>query len=97
MPDSRIEVSVADLAKLLTIWLTVIGQRRPALIRDLWTRRGEQRDEAKRGHARQELARYLAEQIRMSGHEVTRRATAGDEVRARAAEAGTGPGSDRRR
>ncbi|WP_129791074.1 hypothetical protein [Sphingosinicella sp. CPCC 101087] len=78
MSDSRITVSVDELSKSIAIWLTVVGQRRPGLLRDLWTRTGEARDQVKREHARHELARYLAEKLAMSGHEVTRQATGND-------------------
>jgi len=78
MPESRITVTTEELAKSLAIWLSVVGQRRAALIRDLWTRKDERSDQANRDHARHELARYLAEQLRISGHEVTRCATASD-------------------
>ncbi len=80
MDESRISITTEDLAKVLAIWLRVIGQRRAALVRDLWTRRDEPPDQAKREHARHELARYLAEQMRLSGYEVTRRATASDQA-----------------
>ena len=79
MGDSpRISIGTDDLAKALAIWLSVVGQRRPALVRDLWTRRDEQADQARRANTRHELARYLAEQMRLSGYAVTRRATAAD-------------------
>ena len=90
MSDSRISMATEELAKALAIWLTVVGQRRPALVRDLWTRRDERADQGKREHARHELARYLAEQMRLSGYEVTRQATASDRTWA----AATGDGCD---
>lgn len=39
MAESRIIISTADLIKTFNIWLSVIRQRRPDMIRDLWTRR----------------------------------------------------------
>lgn len=72
MDEPRIVVGTDDLMKTIHIWLTVIGQRRPALIRDLWTRRGEQYDCEKQEHARRELARCLAENFKTAKHEVTR-------------------------
>src|SRR5688500_5340909 len=88
MADSRISIATEELAKAMGIWLTVVGQRRPALVRDLWTRRDEPADQAKREHARHELARYLAEQMRLSGYEVTRPATASDQAWAGASDGG---------
>jgi hypothetical protein len=87
MSDSRrISIATTELAKTLAIWLSVVGQRRPALLRDLWTRRDERADQSKREQARHELAHYLAEQMRLSGYEVTRRATASDLAWAAASE-----------
>jgi hypothetical protein len=81
MPESRHIVDVPELAKNLRIWLSVLSQRRASLLRDLWTRRGEEYDSTKIEHARHELARYLAEKILYS-HELTRAAHAMDEVEA---------------
>ena len=93
MSEPRVVMSTDDLAKALAIWLTVVGQRRASLVRDLWTRRDERPDQAKREHARHELARYLAEQMRLSGFVVTRKATASDRTWA-AASAGEVGGGD---
>ena len=82
MPESRHIVEVPELAQNLRIWLSVLSQRRASLLRDLWTRRGEDYDATKIEHARHELARYLAEKILYS-HELTRAAHAMDEVNAR--------------
>ena len=85
MPESRISIDIAELRRNIVIWLKVLGQRRAGLLRDLWSRRGEEYDAAKVEHARRELARYLAEKILYS-HELTRRATRieldGEEYRA---------------
>ena len=90
MSESRHIVDIAELEKNLRIWMSVLSQRRPSLIRDLWTRRGEDYDATKIEHARHELARYLAEKILFS-HELTRAEHAMDRVdaenRARAAAA----------
>lgn len=79
MPDSRHVVDVLELEKNLRIWFSVLAQRRASLLRDLWTRRGEEYDATKIEHARHELARYLAEKILFS-HELTRPAHAMDAV-----------------
>jgi hypothetical protein len=71
MSDSRHVVDVPELEKLLRIWFSVLTQRRASLLRDLWTRRGEEYDARKIDHARHELARYLAEKI-LCSHELTR-------------------------
>lgn len=68
----KIRVSTDELAKTFRIWLTVVGQRRPSLLRDLWTRRGEDHDRDKIQHARHELARTLAENLERSRWEVVR-------------------------
>ncbi|WP_114951531.1 hypothetical protein [Sphingosinicella terrae] len=81
MGESRTSLSTEELAKTLVIWLKVLGQRRSAVLRDLWTRRDERPDQTKREHAQLELARYLAEQMRLSGYEVTRKATQLDAYR----------------
>lgn len=75
MPESqRITVTLAELATNIRIWLVVFGQRRPAVLRDLWTRRGEEYDRAKIEHARTELANHLAGRILYGSHELTREA-----------------------
>jgi hypothetical protein len=79
MPDSRVAVSTDELARTIAIWLTVLGQRRPSVLRDLWTRR-EGCDGARQDHARHELARYLAEKMTTARHEVTRRETSYDRL-----------------
>jgi hypothetical protein len=79
MPESRITVEVPELEKNLLIWFSVLAQRRPSLLRDLWTRRGEEYDATKIEHARHELASYLAAKI-LYAHELTRAAVPMDEV-----------------
>lgn len=77
MPDSpRVAVTVDELARNIRIWLAVLGQRRPSLLRDLWTRRGEDHDGPKIEHARHEFARHLADRILNGSHELTRDAVA---------------------
>ena len=82
MPESRVTVEMPELEKNLLIWFTLLAQRRPSLLRDLWTRRGEDFDPAKIEHARHELARFLAEKILNGGHRLTRDAVALDGVHA---------------
>ena len=89
MSDSRHTVDVSELETNLRIWFAVLSQRRASLLRDLWTRRGEEYDATRIDHARHELARYLAEKILHGGHELTRPTQAMDAVAAadRAAQA----------
>ena len=79
MTDSRHIIDIPELERNLRIWLSVISQRRASVLRDLWTRRGEDYDATRIEHARHELARYLAEKLLYS-HELTRPANAMDEV-----------------
>ena len=81
MPESHIEVEIAELEKNIAIWLAVLSQRRPSLVRDLWTRRGEDHDATRIGHARHELACHLAEKI-LYVYALTRPAVAMDAVHA---------------
>lgn len=80
MPDSRVIVGVPELEKNLRIWFSVLAQRRPSLLRDLWTRRGEEYDATKIEHARHELARFLAEKILYGSHQLMRDAVPQDAV-----------------
>ena len=68
----RIIIARADLETSLTVWLATAGIDRPAVIRDMWTRKDEQRDQVRRDAARRGLAAYLAEHIVMAKWEVTR-------------------------
>jgi hypothetical protein len=81
MPESRHIVDLAEIEKNIVIWLAVPSQRRPSLVRDLWTRRGEDHDATRIGHARHELARYLAGKIDYV-YELTRPEGAMDQVHA---------------
>lgn len=79
MPESpRVTVSIAELATNLRIWLVVLGQRRPDMLRNLWTRRGEDYDREKIERARHDLSTHLAEKILYS-HELTRPALSEDD------------------
>jgi len=72
MPESRTKVSVAELTTNISIWLAVAAQRQAWMLRDLWTRRGEEYDADKIRHARSELSRHLAERVLNGDHELTR-------------------------
>jgi hypothetical protein len=78
--DNRIDIQTDELTKTLNIWLSIVGQRRPSLLRDLWTRRGEDYDAQRIQHARHELARFLAEQFRISKWTVARPETMHDRL-----------------
>jgi hypothetical protein len=80
MSESRVIVELPELERNLLIWFTLLAQRRPSLLRDLWTRRGEDHDRAKIEHARHELARFLAERVLYGSHELTRAAVPMDAV-----------------
>jgi hypothetical protein len=80
----KIRVSTAELAKVFVIWLIVIGQRRADILRDLWTRRGDEHDAAKIMRARGELARELSERLALANWDVMREETTQDIIRAKA-------------
>lgn len=80
MAESRVIVSTADLIKTFNIWLSVIRQRRPDMIRDLWTRRGEDYDGEKIRTAQRELARELAERLHTAKWQVSREPTSQDAI-----------------
>jgi len=90
----RIRVTVDELARNIRIWLTVLGQRRPNLLRDLWTRRGEDYDGPKIDHARTELAKDLAGRILNGGHELTRDATPSEAMGVVLTPAGRAPAAE---
>jgi hypothetical protein len=76
--DNRVDLTTDELATTLNIWLTIVGQRRPSLLRDLWTRKGEDHNAQRIHGARRELARFLAERMAVSGWAVTRQRTLHD-------------------
>jgi hypothetical protein len=88
--DKRIDVTTEALTRTLIIWLTAAGQRRPSLLRDLWTRRGEEHDAQRIQHARHELARFLAEQFRTAKWRVVRAETMHDRLFAGVDQVGPG-------
>ncbi len=69
---ARIRVTREELAKTLSVWLAVVGIKDPWILRDLSTRRGEPKDNAKRDLARRALADHLAHKFDESKHDVTR-------------------------
>ncbi len=69
---ARIRVTREELAKTLSVWLAVVGIKDPWILRDLSTRRGEAKDNAKRDLARRALADHLARKFDESKHDVTR-------------------------
>lgn len=81
MPTIR--VTPAELALTLRIWLTVIGQRRPDILRNLWTRRGEDYDREKIEFARTELARTIVENLERAHWQVMREETMHDRLHGR--------------
>ena len=89
-----IPVQTAELARTFRIWLTVLAQRRPALLRDLWTRRGEDADRLKLDHARSELARELAERLAVNKWEVTREPTPQEQLGGEPLRAGRAASAD---
>jgi hypothetical protein len=76
----RITLTRDEVAHTLAIWLAVAGQKHPHMIRDLWTRKDEYADDAKRQLARRSLAEFLAAKLEIAKHEVTREATAQEQV-----------------
>jgi hypothetical protein len=74
----KIRVSTDELAKSFRIWLTVIAQRQPSILRELWTRKGEQIDRQKIDFARGQLAKTLAENLERSNWHVVREETTHD-------------------
>jgi hypothetical protein len=78
MPESpRVLVTAAELASNIRFWIAVLGQRRPSILRDLWTRRGEEYDGPRIERARRDLAEHLAEKI-LYAAELTRAAQCQD-------------------
>lgn len=68
----RITLTRDEVAHTLAIWLAVAGQKHPHMIRDLWTRKDEYADDAKRQLARRSLADFLAAKLEIAKHQVTR-------------------------
>ena len=81
MAESRIIIERAELEKNLRIYLAVAGQKHPHLVRDLWTRRGEEYDGPKIERARGQFAAFIAERI-CRAYELTRPMDSLDEIAA---------------
>jgi hypothetical protein len=75
---SKIRVPTDELAKSFRIWLNVIAQRQPSILRDLWTRKGEQKDSEKIAFARDRLAKTLADNLALARWQVMRNETMHD-------------------
>ena len=76
----QICVSPAELAQTFRIWLRVLRQRRPDILRELWRRGSEPRDQQKEVFACAELAREITERLQINKWEVTREATPQEEM-----------------
>jgi len=89
MSESRIIIERAELEKNLRIYVNVLGQKHPHVIRDLWTRRGEEYDSAKIERAREQFAAFVGERL-YRAYEMTRPMDNMDEIAAynRTVEAG---------
>jgi hypothetical protein len=74
-----IRVEAAELEKALRIWLTIMAQRQPSLIRDLWTRRGDEYDAEKINRTRREFARVLTQRFLTANWDIMRSETPRDE------------------
>lgn len=68
----KIRVGTADLAQTFKIWLTVIGQRRPDILRHLVTHKGETQNPERVNFAKAELARELSERLNRNQWHVMR-------------------------
>jgi hypothetical protein len=71
MPESRIIIDREELEKNLRIYLNVLGQKHPHVVRDLWTRRGEEYDRNKIERAREQFAAFVGERL-YRAYEMTR-------------------------
>jgi hypothetical protein len=76
----KIRISPDELAKSFRIWLAIIAQRQPSILRDLWTQKGERIDREKIDFARGRLAKILAENLERSRWEVMREETMRDRM-----------------
>jgi len=74
-----IRVEKEQLEQTFRLWLTIIGQRQPSLLRELWSRRGDEYDHEKLERTRQEFARVLTRFV-TAGWEIMREETAQDSI-----------------
>ena len=65
-------VTAAEIETDIAVWLATAGVDRAGMIRDLWTRKDETHDQAKRQAARRALASYLAQKIAMARWQIAR-------------------------
>lgn len=77
MPTIR--VTPAELEQTLRLWLRIIGQRQPNLLRDIWSRRGDEYDATKIERAKRKFARVLTQRFLTAGWDVMRPETSSDE------------------
>jgi hypothetical protein len=81
MSESRVVVEREELETNLRIYLSVLGQKHPHVVRDLWTRRGEEYDRDKIQRAREQFATFVGERL-YRAYEMTRLMGNMDEVAA---------------
>lgn len=75
-----IRVTPEQLELTFRLWLRIIGQRQPSLLRDLWSRRGDEYDAEKIERAKREFARVLTQRFLTANWEVMREETAQDHL-----------------
>ena len=78
--ETQIVVTPDELEMTFRLWLKIIGQRQPFLLRDLWTRRGDEYDADKIERARREFARVLTQRFLTADWQVWRLETAQDHI-----------------
>ena len=76
----QIRVEPRELEQAIHIWLKIIGQRQPSLLRDLWSRRGDEYDSDKLERTRAEFARTLAQRFLTAKWDVLREETMHDAI-----------------
>lgn len=69
---ATIRVTDEELQQTFLLWLRIIGQRQPHLLRDIWSRRGDEYDAAKIEKAKREFARVLTQRFLTAGWDVMR-------------------------
>lgn len=77
---ATIRVTPEELEQAFQLWLIIMGQRQPSLLRDLWTRKGDEYDAPKLERTRREFARVLTQRFLTAGWEVMRDETMHDVI-----------------
>jgi hypothetical protein len=77
---ATIRVTPDQLELTFRLWLKIIGQRQPSLVRDLWTRKGDEYDKDKLERTRREFARVLTQRFLTAGWDIMREETAQDHI-----------------